>query len=627
MRSLNKWLAALVLSVCGATFCCAKEVVRSVYQLTGGAVIKIYPKESYGNSHCGDSDYALSCSGPGGQLNIYKIAQKGCEWTLIDTGNGYFYLRNEEGAYWATQSEVSVCNSDEKSAVRVRFTWDSKHNGICFWNEDGLGLNNQNGYMRRFSWYSSPDSYDSDANTTYDVELIKDGDDEDPHYKEVTEGKFKYLLNFDTQTAKLLSNGYEGDIVVPHYVDYEGKAYAVDCMSSSALQNCTNIDARYVSTERVNKWFFSEDLQSIIFGDINYIGSCYIKSKTAVFGNVKSVGSMAFYSNLESVSFKSLEKISTDAFVYCQKLKSFTLPATVRKVEDGAFQRYLFIPFTCYVSAPWLIDIADGVMGNIKELYVPQSALADYKNTSPWKDIASRIYPIAETLVEKIEMPQETVIEKRGKAGRIQLAATVLPSEASNKTLKWSSSMEGVATVDDMGYVMGLTAGEAVITASSTDGSGVSAECRVTVKPIAVDHVAFLGVPEHLNLGEYVKDIKGKVDIYPENADCADIQIQTSEPDVVRYYPDTNRLYAKADGQSTITAIVRGLDGSSASASTTITVGSSAGVDGITVDETITVKNVMGITVYHGSEKAANITRPGIYLVTRNGKTLKTTIK
>ena len=62
-----------------------------------------------------------------------------------------------------------------------------------------------------------------------------------------------------------------------------------------------------------------------------------------------------------------------------------------------------------------------------------------------------------------------------------QLVATILPANATNKTLKWSSSDSSVASVSSSGLVTALSEGVAVITAATTDGSNLSASCTVTV--------------------------------------------------------------------------------------------------------------------------------------------------
>lgn len=62
------------------------------------------------------------------------------------------------------------------------------------------------------------------------------------------------------------------------------------------------------------------------------------------------------------------------------------------------------------------------------------------------------------------------------------IKATVSPSNATNRSVKWVSSSPDVATVDDSGNVTALKAGSTMITCTAVDGSGVSASCSVTVK-------------------------------------------------------------------------------------------------------------------------------------------------
>ncbi len=63
----------------------------------------------------------------------------------------------------------------------------------------------------------------------------------------------------------------------------------------------------------------------------------------------------------------------------------------------------------------------------------------------------------------------------------IRLTATVSPSNATNKSVTWSSSNSKVATVDRYGNVKGLKAGKATITVRAEDG-GFKATYTVTVK-------------------------------------------------------------------------------------------------------------------------------------------------
>ena len=74
----------------------------------------------------------------------------------------------------------------------------------------------------------------------------------------------------------------------------------------------------------------------------------------------------------------------------------------------------------------------------------------------------------------------------------LTLVATVLPTNATNKTLTWASSAASVATVDQNGVVSAVSAGQCDITATTTDGSDITAICHVTVtgSSIAVNYLS-----------------------------------------------------------------------------------------------------------------------------------------
>gem|GEM_PF-7112480 len=67
--------------------------------------------------------------------------------------------------------------------------------------------------------------------------------------------------------------------------------------------------------------------------------------------------------------------------------------------------------------------------------------------------------------------------------GMDMLSVTVLPFNATNPNVVWSSSNDAVATVTQAGIVRGVTAGAVTITATAQDGSGVFGTCAVTIVP------------------------------------------------------------------------------------------------------------------------------------------------
>ncbi|MFR3148968.1 MAG: Ig domain-containing protein [Enterococcus faecium] len=60
------------------------------------------------------------------------------------------------------------------------------------------------------------------------------------------------------------------------------------------------------------------------------------------------------------------------------------------------------------------------------------------------------------------------------------LVATILPANATNKNVTWSSSDSTIATVDTKGKVVAVKAGTTKITVKTVNGNK-SAECALTV--------------------------------------------------------------------------------------------------------------------------------------------------
>lgn len=81
--------------------------------------------------------------------------------------------------------------------------------------------------------------------------------------------------------------------------------------------------------------------------------------------------------------------------------------------------------------------------------------------------------PVEDVTLDKTELPLMKVGETE------TLTATVLPDNATDKTVVWSSSDDAVATVEE-GVVTAVTNGSATITAAAGD---IKATCEVTVLP------------------------------------------------------------------------------------------------------------------------------------------------
>ena len=83
--------------------------------------------------------------------------------------------------------------------------------------------------------------------------------------------------------------------------------------------------------------------------------------------------------------------------------------------------------------------------------------------------------------VENITLDRSSVNPAQGWI--VHLLSKVSPAEATTKGVTWSSNNPDIASVDAYGNVTAIAQGEATITATAKDGSGVTASCKITVGP------------------------------------------------------------------------------------------------------------------------------------------------
>ncbi len=132
----------------------------------------------------------------------------------------------------------------------------------------------------------------------------------------------------------------------------------------------------------------------------------------------------------------------------------------------------------------------------------------------------------------------------------VQLIATVLPEDAMNKNVTWTSDAESFATVDENGLVTAITPGTAVITVTTEDG-GYTATCEVLIETPVVPETITLDVTEaELDIGD---ELQLTATVLPEDAVNKTVIWKTSD-ETVCTVDDTGKVTAVFEGMVTITA-------------------------------------------------------------------------
>ncbi|WP_052446896.1 Ig-like domain-containing protein [Candidatus Soleaferrea massiliensis] len=135
----------------------------------------------------------------------------------------------------------------------------------------------------------------------------------------------------------------------------------------------------------------------------------------------------------------------------------------------------------------------------------------------------------------------------------LQLNASVLPADATEKKVTWSVDDEEKAEVSEDGMVTAKVAGDVVVTATTVDG-GFTAECTIHIEKKSPQTVSVTGVKlnkERATIG--VKEtLQLSASILPENASNKNVSWTSSNPKVATVSKD-GKVTGIAKGTATIT--------------------------------------------------------------------------
>ena len=271
------------------------------------------------------------------------------------------------------------------------------------------------------------------------------------------------------------------------------------------------------------------------FSDCSYLTS------VAIDNSVVEIGKYAFQScsALTSITLgNSVTSLGMCAFYGCSGLTSVSIPNSVTFIEDGAFYgcsglTSVTANWDTPMKIPSLVFL--GIDKSACVLYVPKGTVELYRAASVWSEFTNIQEYSPTILTTSITIDQASVSLEIGET--TTLTATVLPEDATDKSVTWTSSNEEVATVSD-GVVTAVTVGTATITATTNDGSEMSASCDITViKPSTGDIEPTTDITQYDNV-LYFEDMEKRAGehTFELQMNCAEENITAFQCDV--YLPD-----------------------------------------------------------------------------------------
>ena len=141
------------------------------------------------------------------------------------------------------------------------------------------------------------------------------------------------------------------------------------------------------------------------------------------------------------------------------------------------------------------------------------------------------------------------------------LTATVMPENATNRNVIWKLVSGDAISLSNTGVIQAKKVGEALVRAEAADGSSISAECKVVVKPRLVQAISLKLEKDTVAVGEH---FTVTADVLPKNATNSTLQWSVSAPLLLKHL-GAGSFEALKTGSATITAQAR--DGSKQEAS------------------------------------------------------------
>lgn len=225
-----------------------------------------------------------------------------------------------------------------------------------------------------------------------------------------------------------------------------------------------------------------------------------------------------------------------------------------------------------------------------------------------------------------------------------QLTADVLPENADNRNVKWSSANTSVCLVMDNGMVVAVGEGSSVVTATTVDG-GFTDFCVVNVELPVDDKRPVTGIKLEQNsvtLSNIGETVKLKATVLPADADNPNIQWESSDRTVCLVMND-GTVVAIGAGSAIITAttedggfsaqcvvVVKSVPTAITETSRDVIVVKAENhyicVEGMSEDDKLQIFSADGTNVYSGKVSRVHV-EAGVYLVKIGNEIVKVIVK
>ncbi len=447
---------------------------------------------------------------------IYNITFSGCtEITSLTIGNSVTSIEDYAFESCSKITSVKCLGKTPAEIIYIGEKYDSYYGvfNSCVYENATLyvPMSAIDAYMNADGWGQFQHIVGFN-NYNYDYDFEADG----IFYQMASDGKVFVARD---------ENGYQGIITIPTNVTYEGVTYNVAGISSGAFADAT--------------------LQSLILPvsiahvEDGAFDGCHINSLIITGNGSWTAGAIAgeidnLYVMSTVTGIKGLQVNPTTIYSYS------TVPSTCNDNTFTGYDGALHVPassLAAYFTAPYWsnfinivgdaveptgiklnndsIEVLVGNQLSLTATITPSNAVPrDIIWTSSDEDIATvndgaitalkagecdiKAYlldktatchvTVTEVIPTEVTLNQEFAKLEIG--SQLTLTATVLPDNATDKQVTWSTTNSSVATVNDTGTVTAVSEGECFITATCRDKQAM---CHV----IVVDHFIYITLDEH----------------------------------------------------------------------------------------------------------------------------------